>query len=474
MKKERTIIIGTIESCKKILKEMSKDFNLKYHLVGLVIDEEDTSSFLSDINLYGPFNNISYLIKKLNIERVIVSSVNATPKRLSVIIKELIKSEINHDKVSVYKSFSNEHIKEDQDIIVEKLLNRKPLSLDNSNLNKLIKNKTILVTGGGGFIGSELCKEIVKYEPKTLIIFDIYENTTYELQMELERMFYKNKKIKKPNIEILIGSVYNEYRVKNILEKYKPEIIFHAAAYKHVPLMETNAVEAIRTNVLGTYNVATLADLYGVKKMILISTDKAVRPTNIMGATKRSAENIIQYQNSIAKKTSYSAVRFGNVLGSTGSVIPLFKRQIFDGGPITITHKEVSRYFMTISEAVNLILLSATLLKGGEIFVLNMEEQIKILDIALEMIKYYGYKPYEEIDVVFTKLRPGEKLHEEMLINPNSNVYTQTKHSMIFIEKESFSTFEQLKIAEIKEKIDSLSNEEAKKLIKKVIDTYKN
>lgn len=472
--RERTLIVGAGSGGAIVLKEINENPALKYHVVGFVDDNENKiNSHLNGIKVYGPISNIVNLIKDLEIKRVIIAIANVSPKRLSGLVKELTNIDVKSQKIVVLSDLNEEKPVQIVDIKIEDLLNREPVELDNDNLEKLIKDKVIMVTGGGGSIGSELCRQIVSYEPKELIIFDIHENTTYDIQMELLRKFYKDKSKTSPKIEVVIGSVYNKARVNSVLDLYRPNVIFHAAAYKHVPLMEDSAIEAIRTNIIGTYNVATLADVYNVSKMILVSTDKAVRPTNIMGATKRTAENIIQYQNSIARTTSYSAVRFGNVLGSSGSVIPLFTKQISDGGPVTVTHKEINRFFMTIPEAVSLILLSGSYANGGEIFVLDMGEAVKILDLAERMIRLVGYKPYEDIDIEFIGLRPGEKLYEEILIDTNLDIHKPTPNSKIFIENESFLSFKELKIEKIINELDNLKNEEAKDLIKSIIDTYK-
>lgn len=471
----KTLIIGAGSGGAIVLKEINENPALKYRIVGFVDDDENKiNSSLNGVKVYGPISNITEIIKDLKVKRVIIAIAHLSPKKLSDLVKRLTEIDVKSQKIAVLSDLSEEKPVQIVDLKIEDLLNREPVLLDNDRLGKLIKDKVVLVTGGGGSIGSELCRQIINYEPAKLIIFDIHENTTYDIQMELERKFYKDKTLKVPIIEAVIGSVYNENRVKSIFEQFKPNLIFHAAAYKHVPLMEDSAVEAIRTNIIGTYNIARLSDIYGVEKMILVSTDKAVRPTNIMGATKRTAENIIQYQNSIAKTTSYSAVRFGNVLGSSGSVIPLFTKQISDGGPVTVTHKDITRFFMTISEAVSLILLSGSYAKGGEIFVLDMGEPVKILDLAERMIRLVGYRPYEDIEIEFIGLRPGEKLYEEILIDTNLEVHKPTPNSKIFIENEAFLSFEQLKIKEIKETLDSLDNEQSKQLIKSVIATYKN
>ena len=289
-----------------------------------------------------------------------------------------------------------------------------------------VSGKVVLVTGGGGSIGSELCRQIARHEPKQLIIFDIYENNAYDIQQELKRDYPEL------NLVVLIGSVRNTHRINGVFEKYRPQIVYHAAAHKHVPLMEDSPNEAIKNNVMGTYKTAQAADKYGVSRFVLISTDKAVNPTNIMGASKRLCEMVIQMMNN-RSKTEFVAVRFGNVLGSNGSVIPLFKKQIEEGGPVTVTHPDIIRYFMTIPEAVSLVLQAGARAKGGEIFVLDMGKPVKILDLALNLIRLSGLKPYEDIDIVFTGLRPGEKLYEELLMDEEG--LQSTDNELIHIGK---------------------------------------
>ena len=291
-------------------------------------------------------------------------------------------------------------------------------------IGNYIGGKVILVTGGGGSIGSEICRQVALHEPKQLIIVDIYENNAYNIQLELKRNYPDL------NLETLIASVRDKKRIEDIFETYHPDIVYHAAAHKHVPLMEDSPDEAVKNNVVGTYNVASAANKFHVKKMVLISTDKAVRPTNVMGASKRICEIIMEIFSQISK-TEYAAVRFGNVLGSNGSVIPLFRQQIKEGGPVTVTHPDIIRYFMTIPEAVNLVLQCGAYAKGGEIFILDMGEPVKILDLAKKMIRLSGHVPGEDIKIVFTGLRPGEKLYEELLIDEKNLV--QTENDRIFV-----------------------------------------
>lgn len=313
-----------------------------------------------------------------------------------------------------------------KEVEIEDLLGREPIRINTEEVLGHVGGKVVLVTGGGGSIGSELCRQLAAHHPKQLIILDIYENNAYDIQQELIR------KYPELDLVVLIASVRNKERIDIIFETYRPNIVYHAAAHKHVPLMEDSPHEAIKNNVFGTYKVAQAADRYGVDKFVLISTDKAVNPTNIMGASKRLCEMLIQSMNRNSR-TNYVAVRFGNVLGSNGSVIPLFKKQIAEGGPVTVTHPDIIRYFMTIPEAVSLVLQAGAYAKGGEIFVLDMGEPVKILDLATNLIKLSGYRVGEDIQIVFTGLRPGEKMYEELLMNEEG--LKETANKMIFIGK---------------------------------------
>lgn len=348
-----------------------------------------------------------------------------------------------------------------RDIEIEDLLGRDTVKLDNENIESLIKEKIILVTGAGGSIGSELCRQIVKYKPEKLVMLDIYENNLYDIEQELKTKFPKIK------LDAIIASVRDKKRLEEIFEKYNPYLVFHAAAHKHVPLMENNPLEAIKNNVFGTYNVVNACDKYKVKRFILISTDKAVNPTNIMGASKRICEMIVQAKSRVSD-TQFAAVRFGNVLGSNGSVIPLFKKQIAEGGPVTVTHKEITRFFMTIPEAVELVLQAMTYAKGGEIFVLDMGEPVKIYDLAESLIKLSGLVPNEDIKIEFTGLRPGEKLYEELLMGEEG--LEKTSHNKIFVAEPMDITIQQIEenIQVFKEMLnkDNIQTEEIKKLLK--------
>ena len=353
-----------------------------------------------------------------------------------------------------------------RDVSIEDLLGREPVDLHMEKIGNYIGDKVILVTGGGGSIGSEICRQVALHEPKQLIIVDIYENNAYNIQLELKKNYPEL------NLETLIASVRDKKRIEDIFETYHPDIVYHAAAHKHVPLMEDSPDEAIKNNVVGTYNVASAANKFHVKKMVLISTDKAVRPTNVMGASKRICEIIMEIFSQISQ-TEYAAVRFGNVLGSNGSVIPLFRRQIKEGGPVTVTHPDIIRYFMTIPEAVNLVLQCGAYAKGGEIFILDMGEPVKILDLARKMIRLSGHVPGEDIKIEFTGLRPGEKLYEELLIDEKNLV--QTENDRIFVAQMG-----KINTAEICRKMSVLighaydESKDIRKDIKKIVPEYKN
>jgi FlaA1/EpsC-like NDP-sugar epimerase len=349
---------------------------------------------------------------------------------------------------------------------INDLLGRKSVQLDMDGIKSYIYNKIVLVTGGGGSIGSELCRQISKFNPKQLIILDIYENNAYDLQMEL------NHEYPKLDLKVLIASVRDKQRLDSIFEKYSPSIVFHAAAHKHVPLMEESPMEAIKNNVFGTYNVADCAHRFKAERFVMISTDKAVNPTNVMGATKRMCEMIIQSLDKISE-TRFVAVRFGNVLGSNGSVIPLFKKQIEHGGPVTITNKYITRFFMTIPEASQLVLQVGAFAEGGEIFILDMGKSVKIYDLAWDLIKLSGFEPNKDIKIEITGLRPGEKLYEELLMSEEG--IEKTKHSKIFIGKPTFSDIDMLrmKLDEIRMIIEKGSKEDLIYKIAEVVPTYK-
>lgn len=332
-------------------------------------------------------------------------------------------------KVLPYMSEMIENVnitKQMRDINIADLLGRQQITFDDVGVASYIYDKVVMVTGGGGSIGSELCRQIAKYKPRRIVIVDVYENCAYNIQQEMLRNYGKDY-----DLHVEIVSITDYDKMDELFTEFRPQIIFHAAAHKHVPLMETVPEEAVKNNIFGTYNVALLADKHKVQKFIMISTDKAVNPTNVMGATKRCCEEIVQMMAQKGSETEFAAVRFGNVLGSNGSVIPLFKEQIEKGGPVTVTHPDIIRYFMTIPEAVSLVLQAGTFAHGGEIFVLDMGKQVKIVSLAENLIKLMGYKPYTDIDIVFTGLRPGEKLYEELLMDEEG--LKKTDNEKIFI-----------------------------------------
>ena len=337
--------------------------------------------------------------------------------------------------------------------------------MENPETKAFYAGKTVLVTGGGGSIGSELCRQIAALQPKKLVILDIYENNAYDVQQELIRKYGD-----KLNLEVIIASVRDVERLEHIFRDLRPEIVFHAAAHKHVPLMEHSGVEALKNNVLGTYNVAEMSEKYGVEKFLLISTDKAVNPTNVMGASKRLCEMIIQCREN--SKTEFTAVRFGNVLGSNGSVIPLFKRQIEAGGPVTLTDKRIIRYFMTIPEAVQLVMVTCAMAHNGELFVLDMGKPVKILDLAENMIRLSGFTPYKDIDIVEIGLRPGEKLYEELLMKTEE--LDKTSNDMIFIERDKGLPREEVerKLDLVRQAIETEEQSAVLEVIRKTVPTY--
>jgi len=352
-----------------------------------------------------------------------------------------------------------------RNVRIEDLLGREPVQVSLDEIMDYVQGKVVLVTGGGGSIGSELCRQLASHGVKQLIIFDMYENNAYDIQQELIRNY--------PYLDlvVLIGSVRNTNRLDSVFRTYHPDIVYHAAAHKHVPLMEESPNESIKNNVVGTYKTAKAAIKYRTERFILISTDKAVNPTNIMGASKRICEMIIQMCNQKGS-TIFAAVRFGNVLGSNGSVIPLFKKQIEEGGPVTVTHKDIIRYFMTIPEAVSLVLQAGAYAKGGEIFILNMGEPVKILDMAEKLIRLSGYEPYKDIEIVFIGLRPGEKLYEELLMNEEGIL--STRNNRIFIGKPiemDYEIFEE-RINELDEAVwEEIAD--VRKLVRKIVPGYK-
>ncbi|MCB7333159.1 polysaccharide biosynthesis protein [Enterocloster aldenensis] len=425
----RVMIIGAGKAGTLILKEMKASEKVHGYPVCMIDDDKDKQGRVIDgVSIVGSRKDIARLVREKGIDDIYVAIPTAPPEDIRDILK-ICQGTGCQVKIlpGVYQLMNGEvTISRLRKVEIEDLLGREPVNVNLDEIMGYVKGKVVLVTGGGGSIGSELCRQLAGHKVKQLIIFDIYENNAYEIQQELKRKY--------PHLDmvVLIGSVRNTNRLDYLFRTYRPDIVYHAAAHKHVPLMEDSPNEAIKNNVLGTYKAARAAIKYKAQRFILISTDKAVNPTNIMGASKRLCEMVVQMSNQ-KSSTEFVAVRFGNVLGSNGSVIPLFKQQIESGGPVTVTHKDIIRYFMTIPEAVSLVIQAGAYAKGGEIFVLNMGNPVRILDMAENLIRLSGYEPYKDIDICFTGLRPGEKLYEELLMDEEG--LQKTVNDRIFIGK---------------------------------------
>ncbi|MBP3505729.1 MAG: polysaccharide biosynthesis protein [Lachnospiraceae bacterium] len=463
----RIMIIGAGESCNMLVKEITNSSYINGQVKCLIDDDPaKIGKYVQGIRVVGNRDTILHNARKYEIDEIIIALPSASKKNIKEITNICKESDCELKILpGMYQLVNGEvGISNLRKVEVEDLLGREPISVNVDSIAEYVRGKVVLVTGGGGSIGSELCRQIARHIPKQLIILDIYENNAYDIKQELER------KYPRLNLEVLIGSVRNTSRVNYIFDKYRPDIVYHAAAHKHVPLMEDSPNEAIKNNVFGTLKTVQAADRYGTQRFVLISTDKAVNPTNIMGASKRMCEMIVQMYNN-RSKTEFVAVRFGNVLGSNGSVIPLFKSQIARGGPVTVTHPDIIRYFMTIPEAVSLVIEAGLYAKGGEIFVLDMGEPVKILDLAENLIRLSGYTPYEDIQIEFTGLRPGEKLYEELLMDEEG--LKDTDNKMIHIGKP-------IEIDEDKfiQQLDSLKKvteqepENIRKIIKEIVPTY--
>ena len=425
--KRNIMIIGAGSAGSLLIKEIRN--GMKSYDVVCIIDDNynKVGKYIHNIPIVGARDDILNNIAKYDVDEVIIAMPSASVDTIRDIITICNQTSVKLKILpAIAKSLTSSLTQKVREVNYEDLLGRDAVDIKNKELKKFVDGKTVMVTGGGGTIGSELCRQITANNPRRLIVVDIYENTAYELQMELKRKY--------PDIDVvvLIASIRDMDRMESIFNKYKPEIVYHAAAHKHVPLMEYSPNEAVKNNCKGTLNLVKLADKYNVKRFVLISTDKAVRPTNVMGATKRICEMIIQSYNA-KSETEFVAVRFGNVLGSNGSVIPLFLKQIEEGGPVTVTHKEVTRFFMTVREAVSLVIQAGLLAEGGEIFVLDMGKPVKIYDLAVNLIKLKGYIPGEEIKIDVVGLRPGEKMYEEILMEEEG--LTGTKNHMIYIAK---------------------------------------
>lgn len=467
-KSKRILIVGAGDAGAIVAKEMKKHVELGYIPVAFIDDDKSKKGkVIYGIPIVGDRYEIEDVVKNKDIDEILIALPSAEDEDRREIIKICNRTGVKLKTLpGIYELIDGKvTISQIRDVEIEDLLGREPVELNIESIADYLKNKIILVTGGGGSIGSELCRQIARFNPKRLLILDIYENGAYDLQMELNRKY--------PDLvqEAIIASIREKCRLEEIFNKYRPDVVFHAAAHKHVPLMEANPKEAVKNNIIGTLNLVELADKYGVKKFVQISTDKAVNPTNVMGATKRVCEMLIQAIDKVSK-TEFVAVRFGNVLGSNGSVIPLFKKQIKNGGPVTVTHPEINRYFMTIPEAAQLVIQAGSMAKGGEIFILDMGKPVKIVDLARELIRLSGLEPDKDIKIVFTGLRPGEKLYEELLMDEEG--IRSTEHKKIFIGKPGDYDFKIIKenILKLQEKLE-YDDEVVINAIEEMVPTFK-
>ena len=461
--KKNILIIGAGQATSQIIRNITVNMGDEYNIVGIIDDDtEKRRCLMYGVEVIGNRLDIKRICEKENVNLILFSIQNIKEKEKNEVLNicndtnAKVKVMLPIEKIIHGKDIDDSF----RDVELEDLLGRESIKLNNNEISDFLKGKIVLVTGAGGSIGSELCRQIATFSPEKLIMLDIYENSLYEVERELQPVYGEDI------IKTVIASIRDKKRLNEIFKEYRPQIVFHAAAHKHVPLMENSPMEAIKNNVFGTYNVVACSNEYGVDRFVLISTDKAVNPTSIMGATKRICEMIVQAKNSNSK-TNYVAVRFGNVLGSNGSVIPLFKKQIQEGGPVTVTHKEITRYFMLIPEAVGLILQAGTYAKGGEIFVLDMGEPVKIYDLAKTLIKFSG----KNIPIKITGLRKGEKLYEELLIAEEG--LTKTANDKIMISK-----IEQHDEKEINEKLqklienDNCTRHDVRQMMKEIVPTF--
>lgn len=463
----RTCIVGAGGACSILLQEIFSTDKISMNPVCIVDDDKSKKGVrVEGVKVVGNTDELKKIVEKYKIEMIIIAIPSLSKKKLAGIYEKCVDTKCVVKQVpGLYQFLSGKvSLTQVQEVDLRDLLGREQIVCDAEQVAVYVENKAVLVTGGGGSIGSELCRQLAAFNPKRLVVFDVAENGVYDLQQEL--------RLRHPELDlvVLIGSVRDEGRLESVFEEYKPQLVFHAAAHKHVPLMEDSPNEAVKNNVLGTYNTAKVADKCGVERFLLISTDKAVNPTNVMGATKRICEMIVQ---GFARhsKTEFVAVRFGNVLGSSGSVIPLFKSQIASGGPVTVTSKEITRYFMTIPEAVSLVLQAGVYAKGGEIFVLDMGEPVRIYDMAEKLIKLSGYEPNKDIAIKIIGLRPGEKLYEERLMDEEGlqkteNELISIEHPLVF-DEEKFKT-------QLKALIENSykENTDIKSEIAKIVTTY--
>lgn len=467
----RVLIVGAGQAAAMIIKEIRNHRELLMDVVGLVDDAQyKQSSHISGYRVLGTTQDMPRIVEEERIDEILLAipSLSHEERRKILDVAKTTSAKLK-TLPGIYEMVDKGiNIKSIRDVEISDLLGRKEVHLNNEKIEAYIQDKVVLVTGGGGSIGSELCRQITKLQPKKLIILDIYENNAYDIELELRRNHPEL------NLVTLIASVRDQKKMERVFQEYRPEIVFHAAAHKHVPLMETSPEEAVKNNVFGTLHVATAAKKYQSERFILISTDKAVNPTNIMGASKRLCEMIVQTLDTQTKDTDFVAVRFGNVLGSNGSVIPLFKEQIKNGGPVTLTHEEITRFFMTIPEAVQLVLQAGSYAQGGEIFVLDMGEPVKIYDLAENLIRLSGYEPHKEIEIKVTGLRPGEKLYEELLMAEEG--LESTPNELIFVGRPNGFDKDTLgkTLRELEENLydEHMTAVKVKEIIRDIVGTY--
>lgn len=465
---KKVLIVGAGAVGSALVTELQMtDYRFGIPVAFLDDDPKKLGLSVLDTPVIGNCNQVDAAVKKYEVDQIYFCITDIAEARKREILDKLVETGCVIKMASDYTEFSGHKsaLKEARQVDILDLLSRPPIEL-NHEVCKYLHDEVVLVTGGGGSIGSELCRQIARYTPEKIVIFDIYENNAYALKNSLDMQYFGT-----PQIEIRIGSVREEARLREVFEEFHPTSVFHAAAHKHVPLMEESPYEAIKNNVLGTFNTAKIADEFGVQNFVLLSTDKAVNPTNVMGATKRCCELVIQHFAKISKSTKFAAVRFGNVLGSNGSVIPLFKEQLEHGGPLTVTHPDITRYFMTIPEAAQLVVQAGGLAKGGEIFVLDMGEPVKILTLAEKLIKLSGYEPYVDIDIQFTGLRPGEKLYEELILPSEKEGMHKTANDKIFVAAPS--EFDDAVLMQHIAKIHKMSPEQSRAFLKELVPNYK-
>ena len=466
---KRVLVVGAGEAGAMVIRELKHHGYRHGRPVGII--DDDTTKVgrrLMGVPVLGDRNKLPEVVKTRNVEEIIIAIPSAGKQEMRAIVDSASRTTARLKTVpGIYELIDGRvSIKEIRDVEIEDLLGREPVNLDLDAIAGYLKNRRVLVTGGGGSIGAELCRQIAAFQPECLLMLDIYENHLYELQMELQTQYPQLP------MKVLVGSVRDESGLDRLFQQEKPEVVFHAAAHKHVPLMEESPAEAIKNNVLGTRHTALCAHRHGCLRFVMVSTDKAVNPANVMGASKRLAEMLVQALNA-KSNTEFLSVRFGNVLGSSGSVIPLFKKQIAAGGPVTVTHGNMTRYFMTISEAVQLVIQAGAMAKGGEVFVLDMGEPVRIMDLAENLIRLSGFIPGEDIAIQVTGLRPGEKLFEELLLDDQH--MESTVHEKIFVEKPPVSDFASLSV-----QVDQLADQigqvnstwELKKALAVLVDTY--